>query len=81
MHSKKVSHFVIIVGINMKLNITKTIKLTSEMESELKEISEDTGFKQTDLIRHLLNRSLEQLKSDKIRAGGYDKLEITLRKT
>ena len=66
----------------MKKNITKTIKITSEMNTEIKEISEATGFNVTDLIRHLLNRSLEQLKSDKINAGGsYDKLEITLRKS
>ena len=64
----------------MKKNITKSIKLTSEMDLEIKEISEATGFRETDLIRHLLNRSLEQLKSDKINAGGYDQLEITLRK-
>ena len=65
----------------MKKNITKTIKLTSEMDLEIKEVSEATGFKETDLIRHLLNRSLEQLKADKTKAGGYDKLEITLRRT
>lgn len=50
------------------------------MDMEIKEVSEATGFKETDLIRFLLNRSLEQLKSDKQKAGGYDKLEITLRK-
>ena len=65
----------------MKKNITKTIKITSEMDTEVKEISEATGFKVTDLIRHLLNRSLEQLRADKLKAGGYDKLEITLRKS
>ena len=65
----------------MKKNITKTIKITSEMNTEIKEISEATGFNVTDLIRHLLNRSLEQLKEDKIRAKGYGNLEITLRKS
>jgi len=64
----------------MKKNIVKSLKLTSEMDMEIKEVSEATGFKETDLIRFLLNRSLEQLKSDKQKAGGYDKLEITLRK-
>lgn len=61
-------------------NVIKSIKLTTEMNLEIKEVSEATGFKETDLIRHLLNRSLEQLKADKTKAGGYDKLEITLRK-
>ncbi len=64
----------------MKKPITKTIKFTTEMDKEIKEISEATGFRETDLIRHLLNRSLEQFKADKLKAGGYDKLEITLRK-
>lgn len=50
------------------------------MEKELNEISDILGFKKTDLIRFLLNRSLEQLKADKIEAGGYDKLEFTLKR-
>lgn len=50
------------------------------MKSELKKISEELGFRESDLIRFLLNGSLEQLKRDSIQAGGMDKLTFTLRK-
>ena len=61
----------------MKKNIIQTIKITSEMKSEIKKISEITGFKQVDLIRFLINRSLMQLKVDC--KGDYKLLEFTLR--
>jgi len=64
----------------MKLTRPTKIRITQEMEKELNEISDILGFKKTDLIRFLLNRSLEQLKADKIEAGGYDKLEFTLKR-
>ena len=61
-------------------NSTTQLRITSEMKKEIKEISKATGFKEVDLVTHLLNRSLEQLKSDKIEAGGYERLEFTIRK-
>jgi len=63
-----------------KNHIIKTLRIDGDMDKLLNEATEQLGFKKPDLIRFLLNRSLQQLKSDSIRAGGFDKLEFTLRK-
>jgi antitoxin component of RelBE/YafQ-DinJ toxin-antitoxin module len=61
----------------MKKNVVETIRITSEQKKEIKDISEVTGFKQTDLIRFLLNRALIQIRADC--KGDYSKLEFTLK--
>lgn len=63
----------------MKLNYTIRIRITTEMKEDIKKISEQLGFKESDLLRFLINRSITQLKTDSINAGGLDKLEFTLR--
>lgn len=60
-------------------NHIKHIKLTRKMSEDLKEIAEALDFKETDLIRYLLNNSISRLKSAKIKAGGYDNLEFGLK--
>lgn len=55
------------------------IRIDEEMNNLLNEAVEKIGFKKTELIRYLLNRALQQLKSDSIQAHGFDKLEFTLR--
>ena len=62
---------------NMKKNIIETIRLTSEMKQEIQKIAEVTGFKQSDLIRFLLNSSIVQIRSDC--NGDYSKLNFGLR--
>jgi len=62
----------------MKLTITKRIRLTSEMDNQIIELAESTGFKKEDLIRHLINRSLMQLRSDC--GGDFSKLEFSLKR-
>lgn len=64
----------------MKNHIIKALRIDAEMASLLKESCKKLGFKQPDLIRLLLNRSLKQLKSDAIEAGGFSNLEFTIRK-
>ena len=49
------------------------------MDAELKKISDAIGFTKAHLIRYLLSRSIKQLKSDGVEAGGYSNLEFTLR--
>lgn len=55
------------------------LRMSSEMDKLLTEISEKLGLDKSALARFLLNKSLMQLRADSIKAGGYDKLEITLR--
>ncbi len=45
----------------------------------ISEIADKLGFNKVDLATHLLNRSLVQLKADSQKAGGFEKLEFTLR--
>lgn len=61
----------------MKKNCIESIRLTSEMKAEIIKLSQATGFKQSDLIRYLLNTSIMKIKSDC--KGDYTKLEFTLR--
>jgi hypothetical protein len=68
-----------IYNMTAKNHQIKTLRISSETNSLLNEAAAKLDFKKPDLIRFLLNRSLQQLKSDSIRAGGYDQLQITLR--
>ena len=60
----------------MKLNSTTKLRITTEMKTDIKDISNKLGFKESDLCRYLLNRAIQQLKADSIKAGGYDKLSF-----
>ena len=55
------------------------LKITKDMQGDLKKITDELGFKQTDLIRLLLNNAIQRLKSDSIKVGGFNKLEFTIR--
>ena len=55
------------------------IRLTEELYKLIEEAGIGVGINKSELIRYLLNKSLRELKKDSIKAGGYDKLEVTLR--
>ena len=59
-------------------NHLKHIKITQQMSEDLKVIAQQLGFRETDLIRFLLNSAIKKLKSSKQKAGGYDNLEFSL---
>ena len=59
-------------------NHLKHIKLTQSMAEEIKIIAQSLGFRETDLIRFLLNSAIKKLKASKQKAGGYDNLEFSL---
>lgn len=65
----------------VKNHFIKSFRVSKEMFALIQEATQQLGFKQTDLIRFLLNRSLMQLKADSIQAKGYDKLSFTLKET
>lgn len=54
-----------------------TLRISEKMKADLKEISEKIEFTETDLVRYLLKHSITKLKSDAIKSGGFDYLEIT----
>ena len=60
-------------------HIIKSFRISKEVNDLLNEAYKELGFKKTDIVKFLLHRSLMQLKSDSIQAGGYDKLSITLK--
>lgn len=54
------------------------LRITETMRNDLKEIAEALGFKETDLTRFFLAKSIQQLKHDALKnGGGYQDLEIT----
>ena len=59
--------------------IIKSFRVEKETLILLEEASAGLGLNKPDLIRFLLNRSLMQLRTDKIKAGSYEALEITIR--
>lgn len=56
------------------------IRLTEKLNNAINEASLGVGINKSELVRYLLNKSLHELKNDSIKAGGYDKLEVTLKK-
>lgn len=60
--------------------ILKSIRISEQMNKMIEEACKELGLKKQDLVRFLLNRALMQLNNDARDAGGYDNLEITLRK-
>ncbi len=65
----------------MKKTSRVILRITTKMKDEIKKISDDLGFKETDITRYLLNSAIQKIKSDSIEAGGYSNLVITLKKT
>lgn len=63
----------------MKLNKIIMVRISSEMDSDIKSIADSLGFKKIDLIRLLLSRSLKQLRADAIKVNGLQNLEFSLR--
>ncbi len=63
----------------VKNYIIKSFRVEKETLILLEEASKGLGLNKPDLIRFLLNRSLMQLRTDKIKAGSYEALEITIR--
>lgn len=63
----------------IKNHTLKPIRITESTNNLIIEACEKLGFKKADLIRFLLNRSLKQLKSDSVKAGGYENLDFSLR--
>ena len=55
------------------------IRLTEDMEQIIDNLSGSIGIKKSVIMRMLLNRALIQLRTDALRAGGYDKLEMNIR--
>ena len=64
----------------MKNNKVLVIRLTEKLNSLLGEASEGVGINKSELVRYLLTKSIYEIKKDSIKAGGYDKLVITLKK-
>lgn len=60
----------------MKKNIIKTIKITSEMNEEIVELAEETGLKQTDIIRQLISRGIFEVREERIKSGGHPLLKV-----
>lgn len=64
----------------MALNHETKLRISKKTKEDLKTIASALEFKETDLIRLLLNQSIQKLKQDAVKSGGYDQLEITIKK-
>ena len=60
--------------------VIKSFRITAENFKIIKEIADELCFSQTDVIRLMLNRAVQQIKFDKVRAGGYKNLTFSLEK-
>lgn len=57
-------------------NILRNLRISNETDNLLDELSEHLEIRKTDLARMLLNKTLNQIKHDSIKAGGYENLEF-----
>lgn len=55
------------------------LRISKSMDDELTDAAMQLGFRKTDIIRFLLNRSLKHLREDVQKAGGYDNLTFSIR--
>ena len=60
--------------------VIKSFRISAGNFKIIKEIADELCFSQTDVIRLLLNRALQQLKYDAIRSGGYKNLTFSVEK-
>ena len=61
--------------------VLKSMRIPEWIDEELNKASEQLEIKKCELARFLLNNAMRKLKEDSIKAGGYDKLEISIVKS
>jgi len=64
---------------SVKNHIIKSFKVSEELYKRFVEAGEGTGLKKSDLSRLLFNRALSQLIADKIKAQGWENLQILIK--
>lgn len=60
--------------------VLPALRISDRLHKLLKEASEETGIKMTDLARFLLVRGIKKMKEDSVKAGGYENLEISIKR-
>lgn len=63
----------------IKNHIIKSFKVSEELYKRFEEAAEGTQLKKSDLSRLLFNRALSQLIADKIKAQGWENLQIAIK--